>query len=469
MHPKIQTYVANFEALFGLDEYRFDSYSVYRQITAKQETSYILNLIWFPRSVDQISLEEGNPPGTCVVEVEFETGALKSIIFVGGVSFARGPYMDVEALRRNDTQPIVQFMNEIGKTTQAHPHQQQRTPLHKIKHLSSDSLLLQACINEIDILGVSIQIKWDQSCKLVMFSCYGDIPTQDEILVEDFTLTLSKINQLIAEQVNLIALPVGQSMNKLMGKQREQAQHNHRQVYGIEEIWIRNHNEGAVTYPFLFENETTERLLLNLSLTWTEQQIKPLPSTSPLSFEHEVTIEQALNKEKHPDLQPIIKEEEQVCIAEITALCSALYPQQSGEWYLSSLRRKNNYLEGIVLKEKNGDASIPISISYGKIVVLLDRVTLKVINYIDRTRWMELLELPQTTQEVTQGVTQGVSQGFNLKYKPMEALSLLYPYLELTPTYVWNQQEKKYVLCAKLDCEHCVDANSGDVIMLNSI
>lgn len=137
-----------------------------------------------------------------------------------------------------------------------------------------------------------------------------------------------------------------------------------------------------------------------------------------------------------------------MCIAEITALCSALYPKESGLWHLSSLRRKNNYIEGIVLKEQNGD---------GKIVVLLDRLTLKVINYIDRTKWLALLDFPQITQDS------------NLKYKPREALSLLYPYLELTPTYVWNQQEKRYVLCAKLDCEHCVDAKSGDVINLNSI
>lgn len=452
MHPKIQAYIANVEALFGLDEYRFDSYSFYREITTKQETSYLLNLIWFPRSVADINIDEGNPPGTCVVELNFETGALKSIIFVGGVSYARGPYIDVEALRRNDMQHIVQFIDEIGKPTQAHPqaqpHQQQRTTLYKIKHLSSDSILLQYCINEIDILGVSIQIKWDQSCKLVMFSCYGNIPAQEEIGVEDFTLTLSKIQQLIAEQVKLVSLPV------------EQAQHDCRQVYGIEEIWIRNYNNGAVTYPFLFVNETTERLQLNLPLTWTEEQIKPQPSTSPLSIEDEVTIEQALNNEKHPDLQPITMEEEKKCIVEITALCSTLYPKQSGLWHLSSLRRKNNYIEGIVLKEQNGD---------GKIVVLLDRVTLKVINYIDRTKWMGLLELPQTNRIGTQEVTPEVSQGSNLKYNLMEALSLLYPYLTLTPTYVWNQQEKKYVLCAKLDCEHCVDANSGDIISLKSI
>lgn len=464
MHSKIQNYIVNIEALFGLDEYRFDSYSFYRQITAKQETSYLLNLIWFPRSVVDINIDEGNPPGTCVVELNFETGTLNSIIFVGGVSYARGPYIDVEALRRNDMQHIVQFIDEIGTPTQAHPqahpHPQQPTPLYKIKHLSSGSVVLQACINEIDILGVSIQIKWDQSCKLVMFNCYGDMPAQDEMLIEDFTLTLPKIKQLIAKQVKLIALPIAKSIDKPMGEQREQAQHNYRQVYGIEEIWIRNHNDGAITYPFSFEGETTERLQLNLPLTWTKQQMKQLPSTSPLSFEDEVTIEQALNNEKHPDLQPITKQEEQACIAEITALCSALYPQQSGEWYLSSLRRKNNYIEGIVLKEKNGE---------GKIVVLLDRVTLKVINYIDRTKWMGLLELPQTNRISTQAVTPEMSQGSKLKYKPMEVLSLLYPYLTLTPTYVWNQQEKKYVLCAKLDCEHCVDANSGDVIGLNSI
>lgn len=483
MHPKIQSYIASIEALFGLDKYRFDSYTLHREITIKQETSYLLNLVWFPRSIGDINLEEGNPPGTCVVEVDFHTGALKSIIFVGGVSFAQGPYINVEALSRNDVQYMVQFMNEKGMLRQAyhphpythtdtsthpHPHQKQRTPLYKIKLLSTDSVVLQACINEINILGVSIQIKWDQSLKLVMFSCYGDLPAQDELLIEEFTLTLPKIKHLIAEQVKLIALPVGQSMEKGMGKQRGQAQQK-RQIYGIEEIWIRNHNDGAVTYPFLFESETTARLQLNLPLTWTEQQIKELPSTSSLSFEYEVTLEQALNKENHPDLQPITKEEEQACIAEITALCSALYPQQSGEWQLSSLRRKNNYIEGIVLKEKNEDTSIPISISSGKIVVFLDRLTLKVRNYIDRTRWMELLELPQTTQRSTPEVTEEVPQGFNLKYKLMEALPLLYPHIELTPTYIWNQQEKKYVLCAKLDCEHCVDANSGDVIRLNSI
>lgn len=47
-----------------------------------------------------------------------------------------------------------------------------------------------------------------------------------------------------------------------------------------------------------------------------------------------------------------------------------------------------------------------------------------------------------------------------------EAYEKLRERLELTPIYVYDEAQKHYVLCGKLDCHDGVDAESGEVFSL---
>ncbi|MEW9107101.1 MAG: hypothetical protein AB2769_16845, partial [Paenibacillus sp.] len=41
--------------------------------------------------------------------------------------------------------------------------------------------------------------------------------------------------------------------------------------------------------------------------------------------------------------------------------------------------------------------------------------------------------------------------------------------IELTPVYVYHPEQKKYILCGKLDCAYAVNAANGEIMELNSI
>ena len=50
-----------------------------------------------------------------------------------------------------------------------------------------------------------------------------------------------------------------------------------------------------------------------------------------------------------------------------------------------------------------------------------------------------------------------------------EALEKLKGYFELTPVFVYNEKQKQYVLCGKLDCHYGVNAATGEVMALDEI
>ena len=50
-----------------------------------------------------------------------------------------------------------------------------------------------------------------------------------------------------------------------------------------------------------------------------------------------------------------------------------------------------------------------------------------------------------------------------------EAYEKLKDKFELKPCYVYNFDEKKYVLCGKLDCQYGVYATNGDIVSLDGL
>ena len=48
-----------------------------------------------------------------------------------------------------------------------------------------------------------------------------------------------------------------------------------------------------------------------------------------------------------------------------------------------------------------------------------------------------------------------------------ETYNKLKPYFPLTPYYVYDSEDKKWVLSGKLDCDYFVDVKSGEITKLN--
>lgn len=50
-----------------------------------------------------------------------------------------------------------------------------------------------------------------------------------------------------------------------------------------------------------------------------------------------------------------------------------------------------------------------------------------------------------------------------------EAFEKIRPHLTLTPVYVYDAEQKQYVLCGKLDCPYAVHAATGERLSLNEM
>ncbi|MBX4340909.1 hypothetical protein K4G93_22535, partial [Mycobacterium tuberculosis] len=76
-----------------------------------------------------------------------------------------------------------------------------------------------------------------------------------------------------------------------------------------------------------------------------------------------------------------------------------------------------------------------------------------VLNYIDNQFMLEMYDSLEAPGNVT--VTQD------------EAYEKLKGLFELQPFYVYDDEQKQYILCGKLDCHHGVNAETGEVVLLN--
>ena len=90
-----------------------------------------------------------------------------------------------------------------------------------------------------------------------------------------------------------------------------------------------------------------------------------------------------------------------------------------------------------------------------KLMIMIDAKSLQVVNYMDNKPMLEIFDQFQAPDKVT--VT---------KEEAFEKMKELF---ELKPYYVYDFEQKQYVLCGKLDCHYGVNASNGEVIALDDL
>lgn len=421
MDKQVKIIIEATKKRLSLSNYYLKRKSLYSEPTHLNETIYLLNMEWFPNIIDLEQLDEDlNPPGTVSVDVNVQTLEIRSIIFVEDISYAQEPSYPTQ-----DKQTVINWIEDITKLKYKEEFQ--------LVHSDDHSFSFSAVINDIVISpAAGIEIEFNKDGKLSFFSIYGDFPKENKSQ-ESFLLTKCDVAKITNKQIGLIRFP-------------QESEEKWVSFYGLEEVFITN--DQSKTFPF-DAIERSSLVLINKVLKW-DKALEEDYTYKDIDLSHEVTNEQARKKEAHPDTFPITRQEKQSCIAETTRFLQGEYQSDSGKWILTRLFRDNRYIIA-ELEPINQSPSIIVP----KLKVIIDRITFKVINYIDTHVLYDLFSAYKEPDEAT--------------ISHEEAFQRLHKHIKLTPTYIYDHDYKSYVLCGKLDCDYGVNAVTGEVVLLDKI
>lgn len=398
---------------WGLVPYYIGRHHIYRKLTADFQTIYILNMEWFPSTYADWVNKEENPEGTASIDINFHSKEFLNAIFVEGKTYAENGVV----FPNKERNEVEQWLSTITGY---------KLDEFVLKKQASNSLYYEREVNGISFSPLAyLDVEWDEQGRLTSFT-KENIEGENAIIIEEtFSLSVLEIEELITKQVILATFPT-EVDSKL--------------VYGIEEVFVRNDKKG--TLPFSFEYEFNRKKVINQTIVWIHSK-KDTFVRKPIPFAEEVTIEQAHSKEPHPDILPITLEETECCINEITSFLQMKYPNDSGKWMIKSIYRERSTFHAEL------EEVIPDRFPKNKLLIILDEQTSEVLNYMEKgVLWKKIFKKDSwNTKEV--------------KVSKTEVYKTLKKYISLTPYFVLDSIEKKYVLCGKLDCSYYVDAETG--------
>ncbi|MGE1212482.1 hypothetical protein [Bacillus pumilus] len=423
MNANIQQLIDQTKAKFGLDLYDLKRHSFYRYVNMFNETIYTLNMEWFPSHEAEPEDDDVNPDGTAVIEVNLNTGQIESVIFVMDKTYAQHGV----TFKRPYPAHVIQWIEqETGLIYGEHFYMHQK---------EKGELSFEEAIDGVKVTPSGrIEVKWDEHGQLMYFTHHGPFLAKTLLKAEKYALSLDKLENLAEQQVQLFQWP--------------SFEHNRiRSIYALEEIYVKN--DGTGTIPFEIGREETHCIHVNKVIEWNE----PLNNTfekKEIDIHENISAEQAFSLEPSPDSFPISKEEQAECIKAVRTFLAQKYPKDTGKWILKTLHRDHGYIHAIL--KTNGQEG---SGFMDKIKVFIDASSFEAVHYIDKKEMFQVCGILSPSQAASEiSVTQ------------KEAFEKLRERLELTPIYVYDEAQKQYVLCGKLDCHDGVDAESGEVFSL---
>ncbi|GKU76066.1 hypothetical protein [Paenibacillus sp. L3-i20] len=428
MEKWIEKHIKDAENKFALDDYRFHSYSLHRSGSSANETIYTLSLEWFPNHAPVVNEDEGsNPTGTAVIRINLNTNLYDSVIFVQGESFAGENGVTFSL---NDEAEIIRWIER--ETGMKHGSQFERDTRGKDK----PGFRYRSIYNGIRTSpSGSISIELDQEGKLVFYSVIGPFPMVETISEDQFTLTFKEVEPLILEQLQLTEFPITNKKKWVS-------------AYGLEEFYATVQDVRKIEIKTIM-NENNSQIVMDRLLEWEEPLVNDFKS-QPVYFSEEITVEQVIAKEQHPELIIINESEAEECIKTVVNFMRKVYADQSGQWMLSTLRRERAF----IFAELRPVAQ-DIRLLKRKLRVVIDNTTFEVINMMDSEAFFAMFEGYDPAGEVI------VNQE--------EAFAKLVEHIEIDPIYVYDSSSKSYIFCGRVDCKYGVNATTGEVVELNSL
>ena len=421
MDRRIQAFVDQAKTTFGLENYYLHHHSLWRDVNHFNETSYTLCLEWFPNGT-VFDEDDSNPEGTAIIEYNVNTGELETAIFVRGETYAQ------DGITFNGgTEEIINWIEQ--KTGLTYNEQFQ---LH---NETDNEIEFSAIIDGIRVSPAGyIEVKWNDKRQLTFFSVHGVFTTGDQVIRETYNLSFEQAEHIAKEQVKRIEYPSFEQ-KKLFA------------VYAVEEIYIRNKDQMTKPFEMLQDGGTSKKV--NHILNWDEP-ISGAFERKEIDLQEEITVNEAFSCTPSPTTRPITEEDEKKCVEAVVRLLRQEYPEDSGKWRVTNLHRDKKYLIATLRTDQH-----ETRVFERKLSILLEPNTMDVVNYIDNQFMLEIYDSFEAPGNVT--VTQD------------EAYEKLKGLLELQPFYVYDDEEKQYILCSKLDCHHGVNAETGEVAFLDDL
>jgi len=422
MEQKIQALITATKEKFGLTNYYLHTSSFRRSLDIFEDTIYILTTEWLPSHAKKVKEDDLNPPGTAIIDINVHTGQLKSILFVDNKSFA-----EKNIIVSTSTKDIIQWMEEETGLTYNEQFQ--------LVEEGNGRLFFKECFMGIPVSpSGSIEIKYNQDGQLTLFSAIGQFPPKSKFKQDVPALSLEKVADLSKKQIKLIEFPLEKQKQVLP-------------FYGLEEIYITNDLTRTIPYEF-FVNDKIQ-LAIDKIIYWDSPTNQSFEKTS-LTFANNITIEQVISKERHPNLLPITNSEKEQCISTVSDFLRQEYPNDTGKWILKTLYRQDNYIYATLKYNEHSHF-----IFKRKLLVIIDAENLQAINSMDNQFMLNTFEAYTTVKKRT--VTEN------------QAFDKLKNHLELTPIYVYDKRLAQYILCGKLDCGFSVNATNGELVKLDDL
>ncbi|TXL66532.1 hypothetical protein FHP05_03865 [Cerasibacillus terrae] len=423
MDKELQQLVDETQKKFGLKNYYLGRSHLHREKSHCRETLYYFSMEWFPNQFKNWDKEDENPKGTASIEIDLHTKSLRSIIFVGGITYAENE----SVFPTYDLESVIEWVEEQTGLMWGRQFQ--------LVHEKKDNFLFRGVVDNVPIYpSATIEVKFNQAREFSFYSMIGDLPKENEVQWEPFSLVPETLEPVLKDQITLIELP--HLENKKWNA-----------VYAVEEVFITN--DKTKTIPYDIFQRYGEKVEVNKVMEW-EEPLQDEFVGKPLFVFEEVSMEQAQTKEDHPDFLPITKSEAKAAIQETRDLLRREYPNDSGKWMLKTILREEGYIVSL-LKPIHSERKV-----FGdKLKIAMNRDTLQTVNYIDSSILLTELKDYEKVNEI------------NISEK--EAFEKLRKYIKVTPTYVYDPSVERYRLCGKIDSDYGVHATTGKVVHLDEL
>lgn len=423
MDSRIKELVDFTKVKFGLDNYFLHTWNIYCNKNEINGTDYTLTMEWFPNGTKEQTEDELNPQGTAVVELDLKSSRLKSIIFVGGKTFA-----NTLTFHSPDSEEAIRWIEQETGFTYREQFQ--------IKIKETETIMFKACINGIPLSpSCLIELRLDNQGRLTFFSNYGHFLSQKTLEKVNNTLTLDNehIKQIAYEQCKLIDFPSSKEEKWLS-------------IYAIEEIYVAPDKK---TLPFELIADKHSYITIDQVMEW-DAPLHEKFKRYPIKFENNpVTVDQAFSFTPHPDTLPLTKHEQEKANKVVLDFLRREFPQDTGKWVLNFLHRRDGYIIAGLKQAQN------VKVFQNKLKVFINATSFQAINYMDTDWFLEMYKdyLPPAAKKINK----------------KEAFEKIKTTIELTPVFVYDFKEQRYILCKKIDSSYGVLAHNGALIELDEV
>lgn len=423
MNEQLQSAVDHARETLGLHDHELKRYQFFREKNHFNETSYILNMEWFPAG-DMGSDEALNPAGTAVVDINFHTKAVRLLDFTRDVNSADSSLYPLSAAKED----VIEWIEEMTGLTFGRQF--------LIAREDEQTLVFGAAVDNIPVSPSGIiKIEFNDDGVLTAFSIDGEFPDEAQIEWEPFALTPDKYEPFAKDQCRLQKLP-------------DQEQEKWVPIYGIEEVFL--NNDALRTIPFSYGEDRSSFIAMDKVLQW-EEPLEGEFEQKDIDLSPEVELESVLANELHPDTIPLSETEVETSLQEVLRFMRLVFPDESGKRKLTGVYLKDDYIVAEI-KPVQGEVKYALDI---KIKLLIDRDTLTAVNYFDQDRLFEAFKHFVKAEDPV------LSRD--------EAFETLREHIEIEPVYVYDRGRETYIMCGKLDCAYGVHAVSGKVFPLNEV